>query len=237
MGDGGASRTGPRSAGLARGGRHALGQLGRPTRSTDADDRIDLNHADRAQLLQLPHVGEVTAEHIEEYRQSHNGFRSVDELQSVCAASVPPCWNNSGRWSRPARTRRRRTASDSPRRSAPHRRLVRSPRRKPTSPRLGRPRPSGKRATARPSRSTSTPLRPRNWSDCRTSAPPYPPGSSSSASNGHFSPWTNAPRQGHRPEDPGRTEAVREGEVTAHCRSRLYRRPGPRYDSLRRRRP
>ncbi len=56
----------------------------RPTDAVaDPTPRIDLNRADRAQLLQLPHVGEVTAEHIEEYRQSHNGFRSVDELRQV----------------------------------------------------------------------------------------------------------------------------------------------------------
>ena len=45
--------------------------------------RIDLNQADRAQLLQLPGVGEITAERIEEYRRSHNGFKSVDDLRQV----------------------------------------------------------------------------------------------------------------------------------------------------------
>ena len=45
--------------------------------------RIDLNHADRAQLLQLPGVGETTAERIEEYRRSHNGFKSMDDLRQV----------------------------------------------------------------------------------------------------------------------------------------------------------
>ena len=68
-------------------GWHAAGALrwgSRPTDlATDADDRIDLNHADRAQLLQLPGVGDVTAERIEEYRRSHNGFQSVDDLQRV----------------------------------------------------------------------------------------------------------------------------------------------------------
>ncbi len=67
-------------------GWHAAGfQWGaRPTEPiADAVGRIDLNHADRAQLLQLPDVGESTAERIEEYRRSHNGFRSVDELRQV----------------------------------------------------------------------------------------------------------------------------------------------------------
>jgi competence protein ComEA len=45
--------------------------------------RVDLNHADRAQLLQLPGVGDRTAERIEEYRLSHNGFRNVEELRQV----------------------------------------------------------------------------------------------------------------------------------------------------------
>jgi len=45
--------------------------------------RVDLNHADRAQLLQLPGVGEHAAERIEEYRLSHKGFHNVEELRQV----------------------------------------------------------------------------------------------------------------------------------------------------------
>ena len=45
--------------------------------------RIDLNHADHAQLLQLPGVGEATAARIEEYRQAHNGFQSVEDLRQI----------------------------------------------------------------------------------------------------------------------------------------------------------
>ena len=57
----------------------------RPTEleSDAAAGRIDLNHADRAQLLQLPGVGDVTAQRIEEYRQSHHGFQSVEELRKI----------------------------------------------------------------------------------------------------------------------------------------------------------
>jgi competence protein ComEA len=58
----------------------------RPT-TLEADavstSRIDLNRADRAQLLQLPSVGETLARRIEAYRQEHNGFRSVEELRRV----------------------------------------------------------------------------------------------------------------------------------------------------------
>jgi competence protein ComEA len=50
---------------------HALGQ------------RIDLNQAGRAELLQLPGVGENLAGRIQEYRQQHGGFRNVEELRGV----------------------------------------------------------------------------------------------------------------------------------------------------------
>ena len=68
-------------------GWHAWGALrwgSRPTEIAEAPaSRIDLNRADRAQLLQLEGVGETTAARIEEYRRAHNGFRSVDELRKV----------------------------------------------------------------------------------------------------------------------------------------------------------
>jgi len=56
----------------------------RPTEPASPNEgRIDLNRAGRAQLLQLDGVGETLAERIEEYRRSHNGFKSVDELRQV----------------------------------------------------------------------------------------------------------------------------------------------------------
>ncbi len=45
--------------------------------------RVDLNHAPRAELLQLPGVGPSLAQRLEDYRRAHDGFRSVDELRSV----------------------------------------------------------------------------------------------------------------------------------------------------------
>jgi competence protein ComEA len=45
--------------------------------------RIDLNKADRAELLQLPGVGPNLAERIEAYRRENGGFRSVDDLRRV----------------------------------------------------------------------------------------------------------------------------------------------------------
>jgi competence protein ComEA len=69
-------------------GWHAYGLQRWGTRPTDLEpgavlDRVDLNRADSAQLLQLPGVGEGLARRIEAYRLRHNGFRSVDDLRRV----------------------------------------------------------------------------------------------------------------------------------------------------------
>lgn len=45
--------------------------------------RVDLNRASRAELMQLPGVGEATVARLEDYRRDHDGFRSVDELTQV----------------------------------------------------------------------------------------------------------------------------------------------------------
>jgi competence protein ComEA len=45
--------------------------------------RIDLNRADRTELLQLPGVGPALAEQIEEYRRTHGDFRTVEDLVGV----------------------------------------------------------------------------------------------------------------------------------------------------------
>jgi competence protein ComEA len=45
--------------------------------------RVDLNRADRAELLQLPGVGEGLAERISAYRREHGGFQQVDELTQI----------------------------------------------------------------------------------------------------------------------------------------------------------
>ena len=44
---------------------------------------IDLNTADKAQLMTLDGVGEVIAQRILDYRESHGGFASVEELLEV----------------------------------------------------------------------------------------------------------------------------------------------------------
>jgi competence protein ComEA len=44
---------------------------------------VDLNRAERAELLQLPGVGPNLAARIEEYRREHGGFHNVEELGRV----------------------------------------------------------------------------------------------------------------------------------------------------------
>jgi competence protein ComEA len=45
--------------------------------------RINLNQADRVQLMQLHGVGETLATRIIAYRDEHHGLRNVDELRNV----------------------------------------------------------------------------------------------------------------------------------------------------------
>jgi competence protein ComEA len=92
-----AGSTWPRSAQLAAAlllggalallGAHAWGYVGWGSRPTDLKpgraQPIDLNRAERAELLQLPGVGPSLAGRIEEYRREHGGFRSVEELRQV----------------------------------------------------------------------------------------------------------------------------------------------------------
>lgn len=47
------------------------------------DVPLDLNAATPAQLETLPGVGEVLAARIAEFRQTHSGFRSIDQLREV----------------------------------------------------------------------------------------------------------------------------------------------------------
>src|SRR5262245_51449940 len=45
--------------------------------------QIDLNHADRAELLQLPGIGPQLADRIVQHRRQHGPFHSVDDFQHV----------------------------------------------------------------------------------------------------------------------------------------------------------
>jgi competence protein ComEA len=59
------------------------GQPAELERGVVAAYRIDLNRASRAELLQLPGVGETAANRVDDYRSLHGGFRSVEELAKV----------------------------------------------------------------------------------------------------------------------------------------------------------
>ena len=58
-----------------------------PSKSEDndsqSDGRIDLNTADKQDLMTLPGIGESKAERILEYRQIHGRFSSTEELMNV----------------------------------------------------------------------------------------------------------------------------------------------------------
>jgi competence protein ComEA len=70
-------------------GFYAYGSMRRATRPTTLERggafayHIDVNSADRAELMQLPGVGESMADRIDSYRREHGTFRSVDELRQV----------------------------------------------------------------------------------------------------------------------------------------------------------
>jgi competence protein ComEA len=67
---------------------YAIGSFG-GSRPTEIQGRaplsyhVDLNKAGHAELLQLPGVGEKTAQRIEDQRQAQGGFRQVDDLTRV----------------------------------------------------------------------------------------------------------------------------------------------------------
>ena len=44
---------------------------------------VDINQADTQTLIELPGIGEKTAERINDYRIEHGPFKSVDELLNV----------------------------------------------------------------------------------------------------------------------------------------------------------
>ncbi len=56
---------------------------GKPSGSSVAGSRVNLNTATADQLEELPRIGPVTAAKIIAFRQQHGGFRTVDQLLEV----------------------------------------------------------------------------------------------------------------------------------------------------------
>lgn len=62
---------------------HAASLRVESARPTEPAFTLDLNRADRAELRQLPGIGEALAGRIDDYRRAHGPFRHLDDLRKV----------------------------------------------------------------------------------------------------------------------------------------------------------
>lgn len=51
--------------------------------SVQTDGLLNINTASRAELTELPGIGETIAQRIIDYREAHGGFSSIEELEQV----------------------------------------------------------------------------------------------------------------------------------------------------------
>ncbi len=51
--------------------------------SSEEDNLVNINEADKEMLMTLPGIGESKAELILQYRQEHGSFKSIDELMNI----------------------------------------------------------------------------------------------------------------------------------------------------------
>ena len=59
------------------------GTAGAADNAAEASTPIDLNRADVKQLMEIPGIGEVTAQRIVEFREKHGPFGRVEDLLKV----------------------------------------------------------------------------------------------------------------------------------------------------------
>jgi competence protein ComEA len=53
------------------------------TAEEEADDRVNINTADKEALMTLPGIGESKAETIIQYREEHGSFDSIEKLMEI----------------------------------------------------------------------------------------------------------------------------------------------------------
>lgn len=54
-----------------------------PTGEPSAEEKVNINTADKAELMTLSGIGEARAEAIIQYRSQHGGFSAVEEIQEI----------------------------------------------------------------------------------------------------------------------------------------------------------
>lgn len=54
-----------------------------PTGELSAEEKVNINTADKAELMTLSGIGEARAEAIIQYRSQHGGFSAVEEIQEI----------------------------------------------------------------------------------------------------------------------------------------------------------
>lgn len=65
-----------------------VGEAGQVTDMASDNGMININIASSSDLEELPGIGPVTAETIIDYREEHNGFKSIEELLNISGIGV-----------------------------------------------------------------------------------------------------------------------------------------------------
>ncbi|MBK5252936.1 MAG: helix-hairpin-helix domain-containing protein [Peptostreptococcaceae bacterium] len=65
-----------------------IGEISDGSTTANANGMININIASNSDLEELPGIGPVTAETIVEYREEHDGFKSIEELMNISGIGV-----------------------------------------------------------------------------------------------------------------------------------------------------